>query len=108
MEKFQSPEFVCIDGYEVNPNSMSRAIPQEIRQKARFYIAGLKKLWQESKQKRSFEKMGEQVHGNTNTQQTKYAKLVRATNCNDLVSIGQGASFSVESYVDGSYTVTVN
>jgi len=108
--RFQTPEFIHVEGYEVYPANMGRsnAIPLAIKQRARFYIKGLKQLWQASFEKRSFEKMGEQVHGNTNTQHSKYMKLVKATNYSDTIRIGQGASFTIQSYVDGSYSVAVS
>jgi len=103
MDKFPSPSFINVDGWEIHINEGTLAIPRdcpkETRSNARNYIKGLRKLWTASKTKGFFEAAGEKVHGNVNTQESATSDMVRR--------IGEGFSFSIESYVDGSYSICV-
>jgi hypothetical protein len=111
MNKFPSPSFINVDGWEIHINEGTLAIPRdcpkETRSNARNYIKGLKKLWTASKTKGFFEAAGEKVHGNTNTQETKYQKLCQTATSDMIRRIGEGFGFSIESYVDGSYSICV-
>jgi hypothetical protein len=84
---------------------MGRHIPVETRKNARAYIKGLKKLFASAKTKHFFEAAGEQIHGNVNTVKSKYKKLVKCISTQKIIDIGNGSTFTIESYVDGSYTI---
>lgn len=111
MNKFPMPRHFNIDGWEITTNENVLVIPRECstetRKNARNLVKGLRKLWTASKEKGFFEAAGEKVHGNTNTQQTKYEKLCQSATTDVLIKIGEGYRFNIESYVDGSYTVGV-
>lgn len=93
------PNVLNIDGWEIRKNSegkyeMGRGYSSEVKQNARNYIKGLKKLFAESKKKGSFEAMGEAYHGNTNTQESKFNKITSIPT-KDIIAIGQGKNHLV-------------
>jgi len=87
--------------------AIGRWMPVEDRKFARAYIRGLKILFKASKEKGFFEAAGEQYTGNTNTVESKFKKLQQCLRSAGIVAIGNGAQFSIESYVSGEYSVTV-
>lgn len=107
--KYSSPPFINIDGWQVEwpipPRYASTKYPVEVKKKARLYNKGLKILFKEAGKKGFFERIGEQIHGNANDVLSKYDKLLRCCSVDSIIAIGSGLNFSVQSYVDGSYTV---
>lgn len=82
-------------------------IPADKKRLIRAYSKGLKRLLREAEDKGAFEVMGGAIHGNVNSAKEKYYKLRDSLYEADVCKIGDGASFFVTSYVDGSYSVVV-
>ena len=109
------PSHFYIQGWEIRRNQYSekieweigRWLPSDVRKLARFYIKGLKKLLKSANTKGAFESMGEVIHGNTNTVLDKFNKLQIAAGHNNIIEIGQGKDFTITSYVDGSYSLSL-
>lgn len=103
---------VYTDSYKVWPqDDDSKTTRKEIReanQKGRLIVKGLKKLLRTAKAPKGFfEAAGGAIHGNVNSVESKYRKLVGCCSNEMLIAIGNGSDFTIQSYVDGSYTISV-
>lgn len=85
---------------------MPTRMPREAKKNARLYWKGLKILFKEASKCGFFEGLGGSIHGNNNTVEEKFNKLQSCGHAT-IIQIGMGARYTVESYVDGSYTVSI-
>lgn len=107
------PSFINVDGWEILINEsgnleLNKSYPIEIRKKARLQYKGMKKLFAASHEKDFFEKLGEKIHGNINTVEEKYRKLISVCTEESLEKIGAGMSFIINSYISGKYRIIIN
>ena len=87
------------------PERISRAAKKE----ARELLAGIRRIFEYSnKLPGVIESLAKQYTGRIESMQERYEKILMATGKQNLIWIGRGAEFEVQSYIDGTYTVEVH